>query len=68
MADVVQVKASVPRDLKCRAFAALALRDEKFNRWLERQLEELLKEDQTQQVVSHAFPLPVPQEGSCDEE
>ena len=45
MPEVVQVKASVPRDLKRRAFAALALKDEKFNRWLERTLEQLLRKN-----------------------
>ena len=54
MPEVVQVKASVPRDLKRRAFAALALKDEKFNRWLKRQLEQLLKEEQAQKAVPNA--------------
>ena len=44
MSDVAQVKAAIPRDLKRRAFAALALREEKFNRWLQRELEEFLQE------------------------
>ena len=44
MEEFVQVKADVPRDLKRRAFAALALREEKFNRWLRTQMETLLQE------------------------
>lgn len=41
--EIVQVKATIPRELKCRAFSALALRDEKFSRWLRNQLEDWLK-------------------------
>ncbi len=44
MPEVVQIKAEIPRDLKRRAFAAFALRDEKFTRWLHIQLEAWLKE------------------------
>jgi hypothetical protein len=44
MSEVVQIKAEIPRDLKRRAFAALALRDEKFTRWLRLQLEAWLRE------------------------
>jgi hypothetical protein len=44
MAELAQVKAAIPRDLKRRAFSALALREEKFNRWLQRQLEAFLLE------------------------
>jgi hypothetical protein len=44
MNEVAQVKAAIPRDLKRKAFAALALRDEKFNRWLATRLEELVRE------------------------
>ena len=44
MSNLAQVKAAIPRDLKRRAFAALALREEKFNRWLQRELEQFLKE------------------------
>jgi hypothetical protein len=49
MIDVpqVQVKAIIPRDLKRRAFAVLALREEKFNGWLRRELEALLHEAET---------------------
>ena len=57
MPDDVQVKASVPRDLKRRAFAALALRDEKFNRWLRSQMETWLQEvegaDETADILDH---------------
>ena len=49
MSEVAQVKAAIPRDLKRRAFAALALREEKFNRWLQRELEEFLQEIDEQQ-------------------
>ena len=40
MEDSAQVKAAIPRELKRRAFAAFALREEKFNRWLRTQLEQ----------------------------
>ena len=43
MVDVAQVKAAIPRDLKRRAFAAFALREDKFNRWLQRELEQFLQ-------------------------
>jgi hypothetical protein len=46
MEDIAQVKAAIPRDLKRRAFSALALREEKFNRWLQRQLEVFLQENE----------------------
>jgi hypothetical protein len=44
MSALAQVKATIPRDLKRRAFAVLALREEKFNGWLRRELEALLEE------------------------
>jgi len=44
MEGFVQVKADVPRELKRRAFAAFALREEKFARWLRTQLEQWLEE------------------------
>ena len=44
MSTLAQVKAIIPRDLKRRAFAVLALREEKFNGWLRRELEALLQE------------------------
>lgn len=47
MTGLVQVKATIPRDLKRRAFAVLALREEKFNGWLRRELETLLQETET---------------------
>jgi len=57
MPDDVQVKASVPRDLKRRAFASLALRDEKFNRWLRSQMETWLQAvegpDETADIPDH---------------
>jgi hypothetical protein len=42
MTDEVQVKASVSRALKCKAFAALALKDQKFKQWLEHELAALV--------------------------
>ena len=39
MKDTVPVKADIPATLKRRVFSELALRDEKFNRWLIRQME-----------------------------
>ena len=44
MENSAQVKAAIPRDLKRRAFAAFAMREEKFNRWLRTQLEGWLQE------------------------
>jgi len=44
MEEFVQVKADVPRELKRRVFAAFALREEKFNRWLRMQMEIWLQE------------------------
>ena len=44
MDNSAQVKAAIPRDLKRRAFAAFAMREEKFNRWLRTQLEGWLQE------------------------
>jgi hypothetical protein len=38
MSELAQVKAKIPKDLKRNAFATFALQDEKFNRWLEREL------------------------------
>lgn len=43
MAELVQVKAEIPRELKRRTFAALALNDEKFSRWLRVQMEAYLQ-------------------------
>jgi hypothetical protein len=53
MEDVVQVKALIPRRLKRQAFAALALRDEKFNRWLRTQMEALLQRVEAEKQESH---------------
>jgi len=47
MEGFVQVKADVPRDLKRRAFAALALREQRFNWWLRTQMEEWLRQVET---------------------
>jgi hypothetical protein len=52
MPEVAQIKAVIPRELKCRTFAALALRDDKFNRWLCRQLEAWLQEVEEQESAS----------------
>ena len=43
MEELIQVKAEFPRMLKRRVFAALALRDERFNHWLRTQMEILLQ-------------------------
>jgi hypothetical protein len=59
MPDVVQVKAAIPRELKRRAFAALALRDEKFNRWLRSQMETWLQAveepERTSDIPEHGY-------------
>ena len=44
MNDLDQIKATIPRPLKRRAFAALAMREERFNRWLRTQLEDWLQQ------------------------
>jgi hypothetical protein len=60
MSEVVQIKAEIPRDLKRRAFAAFALRDEKFTRWLRLQLEAWLREvDENNEENQRPFPQPV---------
>jgi hypothetical protein len=61
MEECVQVKADVPRDLKRRAFAALALREEKFNRWLRIQMEEWLQE-----VEGREGPADITEHGYAD--
>jgi hypothetical protein len=42
--EFAQVRAEIPRDLKKRAFAIFALRDVRFNRWLQRELEAFVQE------------------------
>src|SRR5262249_36360959 len=56
MHEVVQVKAAIPRALKRRAFAAFALRDEKFAWWLRTHLESWLQdvEEPEGAAVAHA--------------
>ena len=55
MQDVVQVKAMVPCQLKRRAFSVLALRGEKFSRWLCAQMEAWLQEvEQTDEGMAIA--------------
>jgi hypothetical protein len=48
MEPLVQVKAEIPRDLKRRTFARLALQGVRFNTWLRRQMLRWLEE--TEQV------------------
>jgi hypothetical protein len=43
--EQVLVKAFVPRDLKRRAFGALAIQEETFSAWLRMQLARLVDED-----------------------
>jgi hypothetical protein len=49
---LVQLKASVPRLLKRQAFAVLALREERFNRWLQTQLETLLHDESERNLAA----------------
>ncbi len=49
MSNHVQVKAEIPRNLKRQVFAKLALRDEKFNRWLRTQMELWLADDDSEE-------------------
>jgi hypothetical protein len=44
MSELAQVKATIPKELKRKAFATFALKDEKFNRWLERELRAYVQE------------------------
>jgi|KBSSwiStaDraftv2_1062776.scaffolds.fasta_scaffold429283_2 hypothetical protein len=44
MEETAQVKAAIPRELKRRAFAALALREVTFKRWVQRELEAFVQE------------------------
>ena len=43
MPDHVQVTAQIPKELKKRAFIALAEHEQKFTPWLRQQLEKLLE-------------------------
>jgi hypothetical protein len=42
--DGVQVKAVVPRALKCQVFSVLALREQTFRHWLSQQMQAWLEE------------------------
>jgi hypothetical protein len=44
MPDVIQVHAFLPRQLKRRAFSALAQQERRFSHWLRDALEEWLRE------------------------
>ena len=70
MSAFVQVKAAIPRDLKRRAFAALALREEKFNRWLQRELEEFLQklDEREKEGSDEHLPVPTPQDAELHTE
>jgi hypothetical protein len=65
MDDLVQVKATIPRPLKRRLFAALAWRDEKFSRWLCAQMQGWLQgaEDSYDERCCPLAPQP-PQQGA----
>jgi hypothetical protein len=58
MHHTAQLKGEVPRDLKRRVFAALALREIKFNQWLQTQLKAWLQEVEKE---PHAQPLAIPE-------
>jgi hypothetical protein len=60
----VQVKAKISRDLKRLAFAAFALREEKFNRWLRVQLVPFVKETEEAQGRAHDARLDGPKTNS----
>lgn len=62
MQGLVQVKAEIPRELKRRAFAVLALREQRFNRWLRGQLEALLQQGEAHERERIAAPFPAGQE------
>ena len=49
MPDVIQVHAFLPRQLKRRAFSALAQQERRFSHWLRDALEEWLHEVEQQQ-------------------
>jgi hypothetical protein len=51
MSELAQVKATIPKDLKRKAFATFALQDEKFNRWLERELRAFVQESDPGEVL-----------------
>ena len=48
MPDVIQVHAFLPRQLKRRAFSALAQQERRFSHWLRDALEEWLQEVERQ--------------------
>ena len=53
MAELVQVKAEIPRELKRQVFALFALRDQRFNRWLQTQMETWLQQEGTAKDITH---------------
>jgi len=62
MPKVTQVKADVPHELKCRVFSVLALRDQRFNRWVTDCMEAFL-----QQVEGEQQPPPRCTTGCIDD-
>jgi hypothetical protein len=52
MPDLIQVHAFLPRQLKRRAFSALAQQERRFSHWLRDALEEWLQEVEQRQETS----------------
>jgi hypothetical protein len=63
MEEYTQVKADVPRDLKRRVFSALALRDQRFNRWVAACMEAFLEQVEAEKRDSHDAQLAKAQAG-----
>jgi hypothetical protein len=66
MPELAQVKAKIPKDLKRKVFATFALQDEKFNRWLERELRAFVRASGALEQAAQESPSP-PQEHVCTE-
>jgi hypothetical protein len=50
---MTNINTIIPFDLKCRLFAALALRDQRFNWWLREQAEAWLRRVETSQISNN---------------
>ena len=66
MPKVTQVKADVPHELKCRVFSVLALRDQRFNRWVTDCMEAFLQQVESEQQTPRDAPLVASTTGTQD--
>jgi hypothetical protein len=66
MPKVTQVKADVPHELKCRVFSVLALRDQRFNRWVTDCMEAFLQQVEGEQQTPRDAPRVASTTGATD--